>query len=70
MDRDNADMADGMRYLFDSSCALHNFLFQCDDSNFIQMQYDPKLAEMLPEEEKEWRLSLTIGSQIDAVKID
>ena len=68
--RDNSDMADAMRYLFDPSAPLHQNLFQSDEKNIIEIQYDPNVAERLPEEERLWRKSLQVGSQVDALKID
>ena len=70
VERDNADMADAIRYLFEQSCALHQNLFQSEESTILKAFHDPQLAHRLPEEEKSWRLSLKAGSRLDAVKRD
>lgn len=37
IERDNSDIADGMRYLFDYDCSLHQNLFQQSDDALVQL---------------------------------
>jgi hypothetical protein len=55
---DNSDLADAMRYLLDSSCPLHQNLFQSEESNLLKASYDPDAVDRMQEEEKMWRKSL------------
>jgi hypothetical protein len=68
IERDNSEMADAMRYLLDSSCPLHQNLFQSEESSILKASYNPGLINQLSEEEKQWRKSLDVGSKIDAIK--
>ena len=68
IEKDNSDMADGMRYLFDITSFLHQHVFQSDDS--VVPLVDKSFIEKLSEEDIEWRKSLIPGSKIDALKVD
>ena len=68
IERDNSEMADAMRYLLDSSCPLHQNLFQSEESSILKASYNPGLVDQLSEEDKQWRKSLDVGSKIDAIK--
>lgn len=68
IDRDNTEMADAMKHIFDMSSNLHQHLFQSEEN--ISAQNDPSLADKLSVEERAWRKSLVKGSKIDAIKLD
>ena len=70
--RDNSDMADGMRHLFDTTSVLHCHMFQeyASSSEAVPDDYDASMQDKMTDEEREWRQALAVGSQIDAVKVD
>lgn len=68
IEKDNSDMADGMRYLFDITSFLHQNVFQSDDS--VVPMVDKSFIEQMQEEDIQWRKSLVPGSKIDAIKVD
>ncbi|CDW89068.1 ubiquitin carboxyl-terminal hydrolase family protein [Stylonychia lemnae] len=68
IDKDNLEMSDAMKNLFDMTNNIHLHLFQSEES--ITATSDPTIIDKLSLEEKNWRQSLQIGSKVDAVKID
>lgn len=67
--RDNSDMADGMRHLFDSTSILHSHLFQEYEAQAPE-SIDTSVEDKMSDEEREWRKGLVVGVQVDAVKVD
>jgi hypothetical protein len=65
---DNSDLADALRYILDSSCPLHQNLFQSEESNLLKASYDPEAEQRLSLKERSWRKSLQTGDKVDAVK--
>jgi hypothetical protein len=68
IERDNSDMADAMRALFDNTCHLHQYYFQEKDDSMTGDLV--KSAASLSDEEKDWRDALAVGSKLDVIRID
>lgn len=61
-----AELLDSIKYLFDHQSRIHKYHFLTEENAILQ-QTSP---DAYTDEERKWRESLEVGSELDAIKID